>query len=356
MDRSNTSRGWGTLTALAVVVVVVTSGLAQVGDIVDFARQWGQPGDQAGQFDALEAVAIDGEGRVYVADTGNHRVQVFNMDGEFLRQWGSLCDLESGDGCAGETGQGQFNAPEGIAYAPVTDTVYVADSGNDRIQGFSASGTFRFAWGENGSETGQFNLPVGVEVDGSGRVYVADVLNHRVQVFSPTGEFLRQWGTQGGETGQFQFPADLAFHNRRVYVSDNGNHRVQVFSPEGTFQTSFGTPCDLETGEGCDDEVGNGQFDMPFGITTDADGTVYVLDQANNRVQVFNSEGVYQGKWGNTCALHGLESDDIPEGAGCDSEDGRGEFLFPKGIAIAPEGQIVVADSDNHRIQVFEPR
>ncbi|MFB6286449.1 MAG: SMP-30/gluconolactonase/LRE family protein, partial [Candidatus Bipolaricaulia bacterium] len=309
-----------------------------------------------GQFDAPEGVTVASDGRIYVADTNNHRVQVFNSDGEFLDQWGSFCDLASGEGCNDADGQGQFNAPEGIAFAPATDTVYVADSGNNRIQGFAPNGEFRFAWGESGSESGQFNLPVGVAVDGAGRVFVADVLNHRVQVFDPVGTFLREWGSEGQETGQFKFPADVAFHDRRVYVTDNGNHRVQVFSAEGEFEASFGTHCDLESGDGCNTAEGKGQFDMPFGIAIGNNGTVYVLDQGNNRVQAFNADGEFQGKWGSQCALYGLESEDIPEGEGCDTDNGQGEFLFPKGIAVAPDGTVVVVDSDNHRVQLFEPR
>lgn len=356
MNRTHLS--WRVIVAAGLLLLVAGSlaGSAQVSGPVAFRAQWGEPGTAPGQFAAPEGVAVDSEGRVYVADTGNHRVQVFSADGEFIRQWGSLCDLASGEGCEDEQGHGQFNAPEGIAYAAVTDTIYVADSGNHRIQGFAPSGSFRFAWGGVGGEAGQFDLPVGLTADGSGRIYVADVLNHRVQVFDPVGDFIRQWGAEGQATGQFKFPADVAFHNRRVYVTDNGNDRVQVFSSEGAFEMSFGTSCDLDSGEGCETDAGNGQFSQPFGVAVGANGTVYVLDQGNNRVQSFDSEGAFQGKWGDMCALYGLESEDLAEGEGCDTEQGIGEFLFPKGIAVAPDGTIVVADSDNHRIQTFEPR
>ncbi len=345
----------GLLIALMLALAAFATGWAQPASTVEFTQAWGEPGEEPGQFDAPEGVAIASDGRIYVADTNNDRVQVFNPDGEFLNQWGSFCDLASGDGCDDADGQGQFNAPEGIAYAPVTDTVYVTDSGNDRVQAFSPSGEFRTSWGSSGTDSGQFNLPVGIATDGSGRVFVADVMNHRVQVFDPLGDFIRAWGSNGTADGQFNFPADVAFHNRRLFVTDNGNHRVQVFAPEGSFETSFGSRCDLQSGEGCETDAGNGQFDMPFGIAVGNSGTVYVLDQGNNRVQIFNSEGEFQGKWGNKCALHGLESEEIPQGEGCDTDAGHGEFLFPKGIAVAPDGTIVIADSDNHRIQAFEP-
>lgn len=355
MTRAFRPRRLFVVTSLALTIALFVGGEAQTDDPVTFAFTWGEPGDGPGQFDAPEGVAVDSTGRVFVADTNNHRVQVFDPDGEFIGQWGSFCDLESNEGCESETGHGQFNAPEGIAYSPVTGVVYVTDSGNGRIQVFEPNGSFRFAWGGSGSEAGQFNLPVGVTVDGSGRVYVADVLNHRVQVFNPVGDFVRQWGSEGSGTGRFRFPADVAFHDRRVYVTDNGNHRVQVFSMDGSFQTSFGSRCDLESGEGCEAETGNGQFNRPFGVAIGHDGTVYVLDQGNNRVQAFTADGEFRGKWGDMCALYGLEGEDVPEGEGCDSAEGHGEFLFPKGIAVAPDGTILIADSDNHRIQAFEP-
>lgn len=342
--------------ALVLVMAAAATGWAQTDGPVEFVRAWGEPGEDPGQFDAPEGVAVHSDGRIYVADTKNHRVQVFGPSGEFRDQWGSFCDLESGEGCTEDNGQGQFNAPEGVAYAPATDTIYVSDSGNNRVQGFSPEGEFRFAWGGSGNEPGQFNLPVGIAVDGIGSVYVADVLNHRVQVFDPVGGFMRQWGSEGQATGQFKFPADVAFHNRQVFVIDNGNHRVQAFDPEGSFEMSFGSPCDLDSGEGCASDAGDGQFDMPFGVAVGNGGTIYVLDQGNNRVQAFNAEGEFQAKWGSQCALHGLESEDIPEGEGCDTDAGHGEFLFPKGIAVTPDGRVVVVDSDNHRVQLFEPR
>ncbi|MEK7353203.1 MAG: hypothetical protein AABZ77_01690, partial [Chloroflexota bacterium] len=96
----------------------------------------------------------------------------------FLRQWGS-----SG------SGNGQFNSPLGVA-VDSAGNVYVADSGNHRIQKFTSSGQFITKWGASGSLDGQFNSPNGVAVDSAGNVYVADTFNNRIQKFLGSGQFV----------------------------------------------------------------------------------------------------------------------------------------------------------------------
>ncbi len=325
--------------------------------------KWGSLGEGPGEFNAPEGIALGPEGRIYVADTNNHRVQVFDAQGQFLFQWGSLCVLETKEGCSSLAGQ--FNTPEGLVYNPLSGIVYVADSGNHRIQAFSPEGEFLFQWGSEGNAEGQFNNPVGLATDEEGRVYVADVVNHRVQVFDHAGKFLKAWGREGTEAGQFRFPSGIAIYKDSVYVTDNGNHRVQRFDLDGRFLNSWGSLCSLSTQEGCVDpdgdgplRAGDGQFRRPFGIAADQAGRIYVLDQGNNRAEVFDAEGLFLGAWGSLCALVGTE--DVPAGTGCLDPDGAGpsdlgdgQFFFPKGIAVSTQGLIYIADSDNHRVQVF---
>jgi DNA-binding beta-propeller fold protein YncE len=326
-----------------------------------FALKWGALGSRPGELNAPEGVTVGPEGQIYVADTNNHRVQVFDASGTYLFEWGSLCDLESGEGCDDPSGAAQFNTPEGIVYSEPAGIVYLADSGNNRIQAFSPDGDFLFAWGSAGSEPGQFINPVGLAVDGDANVYVADVVNHRVQVFDLQGRFLRAWGEKGEGPGELRYPTGIAVFETNVYVTDNGNHRVQRFDLDGAYLDEWGSLCTLATGEGCVDPAGNGQFRRPFGITVDSDGRVFVVDQGNHRVEVFTAEGEFLAKWGGLCALFGTE--DLPEGEGCVDPDGAGpletgdgQFLFPKGIAISPDGTVYIADSDNHRIEAFRSR
>ena len=112
-------------------------------------------------------------GNVYVADSGNDRVQKFTSTGAFITKWGS-----SG------AGNGAFQSPCGVA-ADSAGGVYVADSGNDNLQKFTSAGGFITTWGGSGSAAGQFSDPCGVATDAVGSVYVADVANHRIQKFTP---------------------------------------------------------------------------------------------------------------------------------------------------------------------------
>jgi sugar lactone lactonase YvrE len=100
---------------------------------------------------------------------------------------------------------GQFNNPTHIAVG-VDGSVYISDTGNHRIQVFDATGHLVSAWGSRGDGDGQFNTPLGVAVTTDGTVFVVDSGNHRVQRFSAEGAFLGKWGSLGKGQGQFNSP------------------------------------------------------------------------------------------------------------------------------------------------------
>src|SRR5262249_26475387 len=137
------------------------------------------------------------------------RIQKFDASGTFLTAWGS-----SG------SGNGQFLFPVGMA-TEGGGNVGVADTLNEGIQKFDARGTFLTAWGSPGSGNGQFDFQVssgmlafvtvgGVATDGNGNVYVADTGNARIQKFDASGTFLTAWGGPGSGNGQFLFPVGVA--------------------------------------------------------------------------------------------------------------------------------------------------
>ncbi|MFL6455223.1 MAG: 6-bladed beta-propeller, partial [Nitrososphaeraceae archaeon] len=215
-----------------------------------------------GQFSSIWGIAAD-SGKLYVLDVSNNRIQVFSDNGTFIRKWGSFCDTTTRnkctdpDGASGPLtlGDGQFNNPSGIAAD--SGKVYAIDY-NNRIQVFSDNGTFIRKWGTGGSGPGQFLHPEGITVDTSGNnnnntVYVADSGNNRIQVFSDNGTFIRKWGSfcqigsnytssqlcsdpdgsQGSlklGDGQFSHPTSIALDTGQIFVADNLNDRIQVFS------------------------------------------------------------------------------------------------------------------------------
>ena len=93
-------------------------------------------------------------------------------------------------------------------------------------------GTFVTTWGSSGTGDGQFNAPLGVATDGNGNVYVADTNNNRIQKFTSTGTFLTTWGSFSySGNGQFNGPFGVATDgNGNVYVADEGNSRIQKFA------------------------------------------------------------------------------------------------------------------------------
>jgi DNA-binding beta-propeller fold protein YncE len=282
--------------------------------------QWGGLGGGAYQFQMPQGAAVDEvSGTLYIADTLNNRVQIYNNLATFIGEWG-----------VGGSGDGHFLAPKGIARAPNGD-IYVADTNNHRVQRFDSVGTFLGKWGRNGGDgtsgfgNGEFNQPAGVAVNPlNGDVYVTDGNNARVQWFGPTGTYLGQWGVAGTGPGQFAAPVGLVFDQvGNVYVVDSGNARVQKFNAGGTHLYSFGSF-----------GSGNGQFDGPSGITVSPSGYVFVVDSANSRVQMLTSLGGYILEWG----MNGT---------------GAGQFSNPRGIAYDPSRGIYVLDSGNHRVQVF---
>ena len=122
-----------------------------------------------------------------------------------------------------------------MAAAP-DGSLFVADTGNHRIQHLSAAGEFLNAWGKEGRHPGEFRELRALAVDSRGHVYAADAHNHRVQKFTAAGEFLAEWGRRGQAAGAFVFPSGLVADDRdRIYVADRSNHRVQVIGPDGAF-------------------------------------------------------------------------------------------------------------------------
>ncbi len=179
-----------------------------------------------------------------MADSGNNRVVVFDANGKFLRQWGSTCKLDTGEGCQ-DGGKGQFNEPWGIAVGK-DGSVYVSDTWNHRIQKFTNDGQFVTMWGlfgSTGGELGQSNLFYGPRTSRSGmdgNVSVMDTGNKRVQVFKPDGTFLQQWGGGGVVDGRFDEPVGLAQEaDGKWYVADTWNKRIQRFSPVYEYEAQW---------------------------------------------------------------------------------------------------------------------
>ena len=188
-------------------------------------------------------------------------------------------------------------------------------------------------WGSEGAGESQFNAPRGVAVAADGSVYVADSRNNRIQKFDSQGNLLLTWGTFGSldaasaGPGNFNEPWGVAVGpDGSVYVTDTWNHRVQKFDANGNFITMWGTFGQGETAAA---------FWGPRGIAVGADGRVYVADTGNKRIAVFDANGTGVS----TIGFGGSDP---------------GQFDEPVGVAVTADGTVFVADTWNQRVQVFQ--
>jgi len=219
--------------------------------------------------------AVDADGQVYVTDTGNNRIQIFSPAGNLVGTFGS-----------GGDGDYQFACPAGAAIGPANGDIVVLDRCNQRVMVYDSNRIFKAKLGETGvpgEDNAHFNWPFGVAVDASGAIYVADSENHRVQKCTVSGAS----GTCAifvGETGVFSssyahlHPLAVAVDNQgRVYVVDEWNSRVQVFDSNAAYLTTLGGAWGARSGE----MIG------PSGVAVDDSGNLYVTDRDNHRVQKF---------------------------------------------------------------------
>jgi DNA-binding beta-propeller fold protein YncE len=222
-------------------------------------------------------------------------------------------------------------------------------------------------FGSAGSEAGQFAGVGGVAVNrASGAVYVVDQGNNRVEQFDSSGVFVRAWGwgvldgkeeaqvctsacqagVAGSGEGQLSFPSAIAVDQAdgSVYVVDQGNNRVQKFSSEGAFISSFGS-------EGS----GAGQLSGPSGVAVDpTDQSVLVANANNNRVDRFDKTGAFVSAFGWGVA-DGSEEAEVCT-SGCQAGvagGGEGQLSFPTGVAVDSTGRVYVLDAGNGRVERF---
>ena len=192
----------------------------------------------------------------------------------------SAAMFEGGKG----TEDGEFDSPTGIA-VDGNGNVFVADTGNGRIQKFSSTGAFLTTIGSKGSGHGQLAAPNGIAIDHVGNIYVADAGNHRVLKLAPDGGLLAEW--KGPELG-FYGPRRIAIGpDDSIYVVDQGHNRIVKFSSDGQVLATWGSG-----------GRGEGQFNDHTSVAVDINtNKVYVADPRNGRIQVFDSNGKFLAKW-----------------------------------------------------------
>jgi len=250
-------------------VLLASASTAYAADIlIGEAAQLAAIGSTAGAELALPTdVEMGRDARLYVVDSGNHRVAVFDSTGTRVAVFG-----ERGEG------DGQLELPVGIGLGPKGE-IYVADKGNHRLVLFSPDGRHRrnILLEEDGDEI----YPVDVAVSADGReLFVSSNNTHRVVVYSDSGQYLRGWGGEGSDDGQFRYPGIIKIDAAgNVRVVDILNQRIQVFQADGTHVASVGSLGARE-----------GTLFRPKGLALDASGRMYVGDSFTGVVQAFGPD------------------------------------------------------------------
>ncbi len=228
-------------------------------------RSFGTPELRQNQLKCPRGIAVDDtRGKVLVNDNKN-RIYRFTATGH-------LCQ---------RTVRNYFGNLQCIAFNEMNDKFYTADN-YCRIWILNSDLTLFGLLGGYGVGKGQFICPYGIACDNTGKVYVADSGNHRIQVFTADGKFVRMFGRYGKSKGELDSPVSVAVDtSQTVYVCEHNNCRISLFTTDGHFITSFGEP-----------GVRPGEFICPGGIAVDADRMLYVCDRTS-RVQVFSCKDIH---------------------------------------------------------------
>lgn len=287
--------------------------IVEIGNNCGLVAIHGSYGAGTGQYNIPRGISTDGD-FIYVSDSGNSRVQKLDLSMQYIETIG---------------GPGQLLSPNQIVTH--SSGVYIVTStSNHQLQVFdpAAPSIAIQTVGNLRSAPGVFSSPSGLDVDFENEeLYVANAYNHRVEVLDvETGAFKRSFGQLGfgAANGDMLVPTDILVQDNQVLVSNRFLHKVSIFDKAGLELGSFGS-------YGTDP----GQFDQPYGMAGDSEGSVYVVDFGNNRLQKFDS------------GLNVLWS---TAGYGA----GPGQMWAPIRVIVTKDGRVLVAEAFNNRIQVLD--
>lgn len=228
--------------------------------------KFGKEGEGPGEFKFPYGIDGDGQGNVYVSDLYNGSISVFDSKGKFIKYFAEKDQKET-----------TIEAPG--SFRINNNKVYVTDIKKSKLLIFDMDGKKLAEIGEPGTKQGQFRAPNAVALDRDENIYVVDTGNQRIQEFDKTGKFLRiiNGSEDGSGASVFVNPRGIALDSQGIlYVVSNLTHYVYGFDQEGKKLFTFG-------GNG----ESNTQFSLPNGLYIDKDDTIYITDSANQRVAVY---------------------------------------------------------------------
>lgn len=205
----------------------------------------------------------------------------------------------------------ELKTPLGVALSD--NKLFVTDSGNSQVQVFTKKGRYLFSFKVVISGNKR-SYPMGIAVGDDGNIYVSEITDQKIMVFDPGGTYLHDFPK---EDKVLVKPVALAFAGGKLYVTDVGDQSIKIFSSRGRLLRKFGRGGD-----------GKGEFAFPNGIAVSGDGTIFVADSNNRRVQVFNKDSEFLTFF-------------------------KGKLSLPRGIAIDGFRRAHVVDTFAQMVRVF---
>lgn len=189
-------------------------------------------------FSMPVSVAVDQGGNLVVLDAKTSSVQIIGRMGQVITRFGEPASPATG---RLEIGMGGFFHPQALTLDE-NDNIYISDTGNHRVRVFNSAGKVLNKFGIQGARLGEFNSPACLTLDNESNLMVVDEKNYRVQIFTQKGVYKNKFGKRGTGRGEFLSPMGIATDSKRnIFVTDRDS-RIQVFDPEGYYITEFGLP------------------------------------------------------------------------------------------------------------------
>lgn len=258
----------------------------------------------AGLFASPAGVAAAPDGGFYVADTANNRVQRFNASGAYVSTFATA-------------GAAALSAPVGVAVSADGSEVYVTSSGAGLVKVYSGAGAYLRTLCAPGAGAGQLANPSSIDVGADGSLYIANTGNHRIERVTAAGAYVSSYG----DASTLSAPEGVSVTTTgTVWVADTGNSRVRSFSASGAPGPVIGQYGDVP-----------GSFIKPAAVSVDPSGDLVVADTVNDRVQRVTTGGAFTAM--------------IASGGA-----GSGEVHGPRGVDVAADGSVYIADTQNHRV------
>lgn len=329
--------------------------------------RFGGLGNTDGRFISPKGMSIDFKDNLFLADTGNDRIQKFNKSGVYLDQFGEFSwdDISETSEDTGEILDGSFNEPLDVACG--LNSIFVLDSENHRVSRFDRHFVFVCAFGGQGDYDGEFETPSALDIDDVLNIYVLDSENDCIQKFDVDGNFIMRYGRFGWSEGLLNSPEDLCcLQQGLVWVADTGNSRLIKYDEFGNFikQTGpFYEPFEFDDSsqESLKSKKGTNQKNKkrknknrrrkkssdkgrsdekrpcfmiePVSIDNDNQENIYVADADSGRVLAFDNQGRLMGYTGPVLSSN------------------PGKLLVFQGRR--DENLLFVSDSDNNRVLVY---